>query len=73
MKYLLLLALCGVIWWVWKKRGQTHVEENRVRRDRQPEKMLICAHCGVHFPESDACGESGRFYCSEEHRQMASR
>lgn len=34
------------------------------------ENMLKCAHCGVHLPESEGIQARGRFYCSEEHRQL---
>ena len=73
MKYLLLFFLFGVIWWAWKKRRQERWGEKVVRHEMQPEKMLLCAHCGVHFPEGDAVSVEGKFYCSEAHRQAALR
>ena len=30
--------------------------------------MVVCAHCGVHLPESDSISVQGKFYCSEAHR-----
>jgi len=68
MKYLLLLALIGVIWWSWKKRNQLPREDVTENRDRAPEKMVVCARCGVHLPESDALTEGGKTYCCEAHR-----
>ncbi|MFP5461432.1 MAG: PP0621 family protein [Gammaproteobacteria bacterium] len=32
------------------------------------ERIVPCAHCGVHFPASEAVEEGGRFYCSAAHR-----
>jgi uncharacterized protein len=32
-------------------------------------KMVACAHCGVHIPESEAVRDGDRYYCSEEHRR----
>jgi len=32
-------------------------------------KMVACAHCGVHIPESGAIRDGNRYYCSEEHRR----
>jgi uncharacterized protein len=33
------------------------------------EAMLLCAHCNVHFPASEAiAGMSGKVFCCEEHR-----
>jgi len=34
------------------------------------EPMVPCAHCGVNLPRSEALGEAGRFFCSEEHRRL---
>lgn len=32
-------------------------------------KMVACAHCGVHIPESEAVHDGDSHYCSEEHRR----
>ncbi len=35
------------------------------------EKMVGCAHCGIHLPLSEALtGTDQRHYCSEEHRAL---
>lgn len=68
MKYLLLFALLGVIWWVWKKRSEQFPSDSSAPRDPAPEKMVTCAHCGVHLPESDALLDGGRAYCNVAHR-----
>ncbi|HXE37080.1 MAG TPA: PP0621 family protein [Azonexus sp.] len=68
MKYLLLFALLGVIWWVWKKRSEQFPPDSSAPRDPAPEKMVTCAHCGVHLPESDALLDGGRAYCNVAHR-----
>ncbi|MGB7542765.1 MAG: PP0621 family protein [Burkholderiales bacterium] len=36
------------------------------------ESMVPCAQCGVNLPRSEALEAQGRFYCSEEHRRLAS-
>lgn len=76
MKYLIVLAVLAVAFWIWRS--------NRVGSQSQPvpkttkaepgsastpvQTMLQCAHCGVHLPASDAvAGKQGR-YCSAEHR-----
>jgi uncharacterized protein len=33
--------------------------------------MIVCAHCGVHVPESEAIRAGSKLYCSEEHRKAA--
>jgi len=45
------------------------------RRSAEPgaETMVQCAHCGIHFPSSEAVVHaSGAHYCCEEHRRLAS-
>lgn len=39
------------------------------RREAPPatEKMLQCAHCGVHFPSSENVPANGRDYCCAAH------
>jgi uncharacterized protein len=47
----------------------------RFRRSTEggAEAMVQCAHCGIHFPVSEAVTHaSGALYCSEEHRRLAS-
>ncbi|MEO0317901.1 MAG: hypothetical protein RL404_1578 [Pseudomonadota bacterium] len=35
------------------------------------EKMVACAHCGIHLPLSEALtGADHRHYCCEEHRAL---
>ncbi len=71
MKYLLLFAFLFVIWWAWKKRAGAEGVQKGARRSPAPEKMLVCAHCGVHLPESEAVSDGSRNYCCDAHRQAA--
>ncbi len=72
MKYLLLLGLVAVIWWVWSKR-KAAADAPRVRpTSPDPEKMVSCAHCGVYLPESDSVSDGGLAYCCEAHRALGS-
>ena len=35
------------------------------------EEMVACAHCGLHFPASEAVtNNAGTVFCSEEHRRL---
>lgn len=71
MKYLLLFAFLGVVWWVWSKRNPSADSTPTARRDPAPEKMVTCAHCGVYLPESDGLVDGDRIYCCEAHRAAA--
>jgi uncharacterized protein len=37
------------------------------------ERIVPCAHCGVHFPASEAVERGGRLYCCPEHRDADER
>ncbi|MDP1614152.1 MAG: PP0621 family protein [Sulfuritalea sp.] len=39
----------------------------------KPESMAQCAHCGVHFPRTEALSENERDYCCEDHRRLGSK
>jgi uncharacterized protein len=68
MKYLILFAFLGALWWVWSKRNASGDNAPTKRPAQTPEKMVTCAHCGVYFPESDGLVEEGLAYCCEAHR-----
>ncbi|MEX1165723.1 MAG: PP0621 family protein [Hydrogenophaga sp.] len=73
MKYLLVLAVLVVAFWIWR---------NNRRSDSRPEKqptpppiglpltMVACLECGTHLPESEALrGDQGSYCCAEHRRQ----
>lgn len=75
MGRILVLVLLGLVAYLAFFKG--------LRRFRGPERpadpeqhpaedMVICAHCGVHLPQSDSLRLGNRFFCSEEHRRLGS-
>jgi uncharacterized protein len=66
MKYLLIIAIALVVWLTWKKRSLPSGKAS-TPASREPEQMVVCAHCGVHLPVSDSVSEQGRHFCSEAH------
>lgn len=72
MSKLILLLLFGLlVYFLLKglKRSASRPEANKPDQS-SPERMVVCAQCGVHLPESEAIETSGRHYCCEEHRRM---
>jgi len=69
MKYLLLLGLIAVVWWVWSKRKAADASAPP-QSPPVAEKMVSCAHCGVYLPESDSVVDGEAAYCSEAHRAL---
>ncbi len=79
MKYLLLVAIALVVFWLLRSQREAGKREDSVRdqqpRPRQeaakPAEMVACSVCGVHLPRSDALIGSSGIYCSEAHRRQA--
>jgi uncharacterized protein len=77
----IVLGLLGLL--AWKKlsgRSKTlprddgkHAAQSGPAKSSAPssehgESMQRCAHCGVHFPASEAVMADGGVYCSQSHR-----
>lgn len=73
MKFLLVLAVLAVAYWVWRSgrvRGAARDAPPPPAQPALPEDMVSCPVCSLHLPRPDALpGSSGRLYCSPEHRQ----
>ena len=44
-------------------------EEHHTAKPAIP-RMVACAHCGIHVPESQAVRDGDKVYCCEEHRKL---
>jgi uncharacterized protein len=70
MKYLLLAAFAAFVWWIWSKRSRGPRPgggANPAHKD--PERIVACAHCGVHIPESESVRDDGGVpFCCAVHR-----
>ncbi|PKO93245.1 MAG: hypothetical protein CVU16_05160 [Betaproteobacteria bacterium HGW-Betaproteobacteria-10] len=71
MKYLILFVVIALVWSFWKKQQNPPAPKNPANPDAATQKMLVCAHCGVHFPEGDGVDDAGKAYCSEAHHRAA--
>jgi uncharacterized protein len=70
MRYLLIaLLVVAVLFWLSRLRTRRSRGSAPSARMADGEAMRQCAHCGAHFPESEAVfGASGQVFCSEVHR-----
>ena len=78
MKYLLWAVLLYLGWrWYLSKKSQptSPSQEASSATDQAPEaaasteKMVACAHCGIHLPLSESVQGTGALhFCSNEHR-----
>lgn len=72
MSKLILLLFLGLLAYLFFKGLQRSAARRERSEDAQrlPERMVACARCGVHLPESEAIEADGRRYCSEEHCRL---
>jgi uncharacterized protein len=73
MKYLLLIAVVvGVLWLVRARSSRLKPPPSRADQPAKPvspQAMVVCPHCGVHLPRSDAVAGAQGLYCSDAHRR----
>lgn len=68
------LGIVVVLWLMHDRKSLTQAGNTQARQDDRPgadsEAMCRCAHCGIHFPASEALpAPSGAVFCCEEHRR----
>ena len=72
MKYLLVLAVVLIAFWLWRSnREQRKPPVDRPGPD--PTKaidMVRCDACGVHCPKADAVRGKQGVYCTPQHRSQ---
>ena len=78
MKYLLVILLILVVFWLWRSdRPRPKKAAPPSRAPRKPSEateiteMVACDFCHVHLPRSEALIGRDAFYCSEAHRRDA--
>ena len=69
----ILLAVVGVIVWRKFKRQIMQHTERTQSGERVPERVVSCAYCQVHVPESEAVRAEERYFCGVEHRDAFRR
>lgn len=53
-----------------KKPAQSDQSAQPAQPDQvadRPQDLIACHHCGLHFPQADACHKDGRIYCCDDH------
>ena len=69
MKYLLLIVVFLAVLWLLRGGGVSRRNSTKPRPGA-PERMVVCAQCGVHLPVSESLSAEDRFYCCREHREQ---
>ena len=78
MKYLLVIALFLVVFWLWRHNRQAKKNAappprpgSNAATEKNITEMVACELCHVHLPKSEALIGRDGFYCSEAHRREA--
>ena len=79
MKYLLVLAVVLVAFYIWRSNRRADAREREHRAPppapaqppAAPDAMVTCRHCGVHLPSQDAVKGTLGYYCGQDHRRLA--
>lgn len=74
MKYLLVLLVLMVAFWIWRNNRQSERKADAPRQPRppagRPVTMVACSQCGTHIPQAEVIeGALGRYCCPEHRRQ----
>lgn len=70
MKYLLLIAIVGLLVWFARRASRPPPPARPAApADPKPQDMVACAQCGVHLPRGEALPGRGGVFCGEAHRR----
>lgn len=79
MKYLFILALLGLVFFLWQAKRRADLGQEKAKKapvrstPLPPTDMVACAVCQVHLPRQEALTRREASYCSEAHRQEGTR
>jgi len=75
----LLLFVGAYLFYLWlkgkkqikgKERETSQANLDKAHKAVEPEVMVLCQHCKLHLPQSEAIVHEQRFYCSTEHLNL---
>ena len=75
MKYLLFCLLLGYVFWRWReaqarrRAAPPPKQAEQTQTQTQTIEMVVCAHCGVHLPVSQALTVRSIYFCSAAHQK----
>lgn len=73
MKFFLVLVVILIGIWLWRSGRQVKppAKGDSGTPAHEPQDMVRCDLCAVHFPKADSVAGKHGVYCSAEHRQRA--
>ena len=73
MRYLILALLVLYVVWRWRSAPAAGSKAAGAAAPAAPEviDMVVCAHCGVHLPVTQALAVQARYFCCRAHQDAA--
>jgi uncharacterized protein len=76
MKYLLVLALVFIVFWLWRSARGDRSDRSRPPAapepgKQEPAEVVECDYCHVHLPRTEALVGRNGIFCSDAHRREA--
>jgi uncharacterized protein len=75
MKYLVVLGLVLVVFWLWRSARQRVGSRPNAERASTVEpvktEIVACDFCHIHLPRTEALTTGDGTFCSEAHRRQA--
>jgi len=68
-----ILLILAAVWLVLFYVRRAFSRRNKPPVPTAPARMVACAVCGTHVPESEAVHAGGKVYCGEAHRKTAEK
>ena len=69
-----MLVLGFVVWSILRPRKPAAPRAGtQAPAGAAPEAMVDCAHCGLHFPATEAVRDGARVFCCSAHRDAGPR
>lgn len=77
-KLLLLVVVVGIVYALLRnyQRAIARQQDRTPASDQTPavaEDMVRCERCGVHLPRSEGFLSQGRYFCTDDHRNLGPR
>ena len=72
MRFILLIVLVVVAFWVIRRALRSFNKPNSPERPPIQGELVSCARCGMHLPRAEAREAGGVLFCSEEHARLGS-
>jgi len=66
LKLLLLIAVIGVVYFVFFKKESVVTKPKKGKKTQGVEELVKCSSCGVYCEINEAILSNGKYYCSQE-------